>query len=274
MNDPRLTPFSGRVALARLRGQIDAPGFTEGSPARIAAPLADLLRHRQGPRDRQLLHGAAVTVIDRSAEVSYVESGADGYCGWVRTDVLGPNHPVTHRVIAPATHLYPEPDIKAPALETLSLNALVAINGRKGRFLRSRAGLWLPAPHLAPIDQPATDPVSVAASLLGTPYLWGGNSRQGVDCSGLVQLALHACARPCPGDSDLQQGALGPHLPPGTPPQRGDLLFWRGHVAWVSAPDMILHANAHSMSVAFEPLDAALARIQAESPLTAHIRPA
>ena len=272
MSDPRLTPFSGRIAHHSLQGQIAAQGFTAGTTARLAAPLADLLRQPDGPRDRQLLLGARVTVIDRQGSMAFVQAEADGYCGWLDDTALGPDHAVSHRVSAPATHLYPAPDLKRPAHARLSLNALCEITDAQDQFLRTAHGLWLPEQHLAPLSHPATDPVSVAESLLGTPYLWGGNSRDGVDCSGLVQLALHACNRPCPGDSDLQERDLGLPLPPGTPPQRGDLMFWRGHVAWVSAPDRILHANAHSMSVAFEPLALAIARIAADSPVTAHKR--
>lgn len=271
MNDPRLTPFSGRVAHIRLQGQIDAAEFSQGQMMRLSVPLADLRRAPLGPRDRQVLAGARLCVLDAQADMAYVQAEADGYCGWVPSTALGRDHPVTHRVRAPATLLYSAPDLKSPELGALSLNAQVQVTEVQGRFARTQAG-WLPVQHLAALDQPAGDPVAVAETLLGVPYLWGGNSHAGLDCSALVQLALWACGRPCPGDSDLQERALGAPLPAGTAPLRGDLLFWRGHVAWVSAPDMILHANAHTMSVAFEPLAAAIARIAAEGPVTAHIR--
>ena len=272
MSDPRLTPFSGRVAHSSLKGQIAAPEFSAGHVMRLGTPLADLLRSPSGPRDRQILQGAQLCQLDTLGEMAYVQALADGYCGWVARAALRPDHPVTHRVRAPATHIYDRPDLKSPELASLSLNAQVQITGEEGAFLRSPVG-WLPRQHLAPLDQPERDPVAVAESLVGTPYLWGGNSRSGLDCSALVQLALHACNHPCPGDSDLQQEALGPALPKGTPPKRGDLLFWRGHVAWVCAPDMILHATAYSMSVLTEPMAPALARIAQTSPLAAHIRP-
>jgi len=273
MSDPRITPFSGRVAHIRLKGQINAPSFTEGQMLRLCAPLTDLLRHPEGPRDRQLLRGARVCVIDQIGNMAYVQAETDGYCGWLSRADLGEDHSPTHRVRAPATHLYSAPDLKSLERATLSLNASVEIIGTHEKFLQTHDGLWLPQQHLSPLTTPDSDPVSVAESLIGTPYLWGGNSSTGLDCSALVQLALQACNHPCPGDSDLQERALGPALADGTPKQRGDLLFWRGHVAWVSAPDMILHANAHTMSVAYEPLDQALTRIAAEGPLTSHIRP-
>ncbi len=272
MSDPRLTPFSGRVAHARLQGQIDAPAFGEGQMMRLRAPQADLLRAPQGKRDRQILRGARLCVIDQSDAMAYVQAEADGYCGWLAQAALGSDHPVTHRVSARATHLYSAPDLKSPDLGTLSLNSLVQITAKAGRFAQTAEGHWLPEQHLTQIAEPAHDPVSIAESLLGTPYLWGGNTAFGLDCSALVQLALHACGQPCPGDSDLQEAALGPRLPDHTPPQRGDLLFWRGHVAWVSAPDTILHANAHTMSTAYESLQSAIARIAQESPVTSHVR--
>lgn len=272
MNDPRLTPFSGRVAHARLHGVIDAPAYSDGTMMRLSAPLADLLRRPDGPRDRQLLRGAKLCVIDQQDALAYVQADVDGYCGWLPATTLIPDHPVTHRISAPATHLYSAPDLKSREAASLSLNAAVQIIRTEGRFAQTHDDFWIPQQHLCALDTPAPDPVSVAQSLLGTPYLWGGNSHAGLDCSALVQLALHACNIPCPGDSDLQERALGPGLPHGTPPQRGDLLFWRGHVAWVSAPDTILHANAHTMSVAYEGLSDAIARIAPESPVTCLIR--
>ncbi len=273
MSDPRLTPFSGRVAHVALQGRIAAAEFTSGTWMRLRAPLADLRRRPDGPRDRQILRGARLCVIDQQGPWAFVQAQMDGYCGWVAAEALGPDHPVTHRVSARMTHLYSAADLKSPEQARLSLNAQLRITGQEGRFLRCDDGFWVPRPHMARLDALQSDPVSVAESLLGTAYLWGGNSAAGVDCSGLVQLALHACGKACPGDSDLQEAALGPALPEGAEMQRGDLLFWRGHVAWVSAPEAILHANAHTMSVACEPRAEALARIAREGPLTAHIRP-
>ncbi len=271
MSDPRLTPFSGRVAHDSLRGRVDAPAFTAGTPATVATPLADLRRRPDGPRDRQLLRGARVQVLDRDGATAFVTW--DGYCGWVSAEALGPDIRPTHRVAVPATLLYTAPDAKSPAQDALSLGARLAVTEARGAFLRAECGHWVPDAHLCRVDQPAPDPVAVAESLLGTPYLWGGNSRAGIDCSGLVQLALHAAGRPCPADSDLQQDAFAAHaLVAGTPARRGDLLFWRGHVAWVATPDRLVHANAHTMSVAPEGLDAAIARIAPDSALTAHIR--
>ncbi|MDD7971589.1 NlpC/P60 family protein [Roseinatronobacter alkalisoli] len=273
MSDPRLTPFSGRVALDVLRPVMDAPQFTSGTPMRVGAAVADLLRHPDGPRDRQVLRGAALTLIDQRDGYSFVQLQADGYCGWLRDTAMAADHAVTHRVCVRATHLYSRPDLKSPELGWLSLNTQLLVTEGEGQFLRAQCGGWVPVQHVVLVDRPAPDPVAVAEMLLGTPYLWGGNSSHGIDCSGLVQLALQACNMRCPADSDLQAQAFGPALPAGTAPRRGDLLFWRGHVAFIRDADTILHANAHTMSVALEGLRAAMTRIAAEAAFIAHIRP-
>ncbi|WP_375260074.1 C40 family peptidase [Citreimonas sp.] len=263
MSDRRLTPANDRVAAASLRGRIDAPRYVEGEAAGIDAAVVDLCAAPGGARDRQLLAGAIVTVFDRHAGWAFVQSADDGYVGYVDQDALGPTRTPTHRVSARATHAYERPDFKSPDRVTLSMGTRLEVSKSHGRFLETPLG-FVPAAHLEPVEARADDPVAVAERLLGTPYLWGGNSAFGIDCSGLVQLALAFCGVPCPGDSDMQERALGETLAPGAPVRRGDLLFWKGHVAWVSAPDMLLHANVHHMAVAYEPLKAAIARIAAQ----------
>ncbi|MFZ1469724.1 MAG: NlpC/P60 family protein [Paracoccaceae bacterium] len=270
--DRRLTPFSGRIAHASLQGRLDAP-LTDGTAATITAPLADLLTRPNGPRDRQMLYGDAVTVIDRDQGFAFVMAAKDGFCGWVAEAALGPASTPTHRIASAATHLYSGPKVQAAQHHPLYLNSRVTVTGADGTWAITQQG-YIPASHLAPLDQPAADPVQVAEMLLNTPYLWGGNSAAGIDCSGLVQAALMAAGITCPGDSDLQQ-IVGTAIPDAVPLQRGDLVFWNGHVALMTAPDRIIHANGKTMSVAYEPLAKALARIEAqgEGPLTARRRP-
>lgn len=257
--DRRLTPFSGRLAHISLTGKMADVRFTQGQSARIAAPLAELRAKPGGAIDRQLIHGDTVTVIDREAGFAFIMAEKDGYCGWLEAAALAEARVATHRVISPKTHRYPDPKVQAEPPVPLYMNAQLTVIGGEGAWAQTPEG-FVPAQHIAPLDHYAADPVAVAERLIGTPYLWGCNSAAGIDCSGLVQLALHACGKPCPGDSDQQQ-ALGHEVPEGTPLQRGDLIFWRGHVAWLSAADTILHANAHSMDVRQEGLASAIARI-------------
>ncbi len=239
----------------------------------IARPVVDLLRRPEGPRDRQLLFGDRVEELEKSGEWSRVRAAKDGYEGWVPAGVLELPWEASHWVSAPATHVYSDPDLKSADCLSLSFGSHVTAVGLGERFVETPMG-HIPRQHLRPAGTRLEDPVAVAALFLGTPYLWGGNSRFGIDCSGLVQASLLACGLPCPGDSGDQEKALGHALPKGTPAQRGDLLFWKGHVAWVADKDTILHANAHHMAVAHEPLEAAIARIetQGDGPVTAHKR--
>ena len=256
--DRRTTPFSGRVAHVSLRGQVEAP-LTAGEPALVLQPVVDLLASPDGARDRQLLLGAAVTVIDRDRGHAFVRAERDGYCGWVAAAAVGPGPEPTHWVASPGTHLYPEPRVQARERAGISLGSRLAVLAMGDTWAETPLG-HVPASHLRALSQPAIDAVAVAESLLGTPYLWGGNSRQGIDCSGLVQLALHATGRDCPGDSDQQQ-ALGRRLAADEALQRGDLIFWKGHVAMVVDDLRLIHANGHSMSVAYEGITAAIDRI-------------
>ena len=262
MTDRRLTPANARAALDSLRGVVDAPRYVAGEAARVAVPLVDLDRTPDGPRDRQLLLGDGVTVIDRHQGWAFVQAAKDGYCGYVPETALGSAGAPTHRVIAPATHLYPLPKVQAHELCALSFGSLLTVTGTAERFAETPDG-FVPLQHLRALADPLTDPVAVAAMFLGTPYLWGGNSRAGIDCSGLVQAALLACGKDCPGDSDLQAQSVGRTLLPEEALRSGDLIFWSGHVAMVADARRIIHATGNRMAVVFEDMAAAVTRIAA-----------
>ena len=261
--DRRLTPATDRVA---LRGSgIARDTLTEGRPMRVAAPVADLLRAPGGARDRQLLHGADVTLIEERDGWGFVQAAADGYCGWVARSALTGDRPaITHRVTAAATHRYPAADFKRPERGSLPMGARLSVTGTEGRFARLADGLFVPVQHIS--EAAAEDPAEVALRLIGTPYLWGGRTSLGLDCSGLVQLCLDAAGLPCPRDADMQERDLGQALPLDLAGlRRGDFVFWRGHVGLMLDPGTLIHANGHHMAVAAEPLDAAVARIRVNS---------
>ncbi len=266
--DRRTTPATDRVA---LQGSgIDREVITPGTLMRVAVPLVDLRRAPDGARDRQMIFGADFTVIERRGVWAFGQASADGYCGWLHAEALDDRPAaITHRVSAPATQVYPEPTIKVRESCSLSLGARLSVTRIDGRFAQLAGGGHVPVQHIT--DRPAGDPVAVAASLLGTPYLWGGNSRGGIDCSGLVQAALHGCAIACPGDSDLQQAAF----PAVDDIRRGDLLFWPGHVALAMDAETMIHATAWQMAVITEGIADAIARIDAagEGPFLGARRP-
>ncbi|MEM8579369.1 MAG: NlpC/P60 family protein [Pseudomonadota bacterium] len=246
------------------------PRLVDGTrPAQIAVPLADLRAAPDGARDRQLILGDPVTILGATQDHAYLRSEKDGYIGFVAQDALGPPSTATHIVTSLATHAYAAPDIKSPDTATLTFGSrLTALSGTPG-FVETALG-HVPKQHLGPADWQAQDPVDIARLFLGTPYLWGGNSRLGLDCSGLVQAALLACGQACPGDSDMQQ-SLGTEVTGEV--RRGDLLFWKGHVAMAADAQTLIHANAHAMATVYEDRAAAIARIaQSDGPVIAHRR--
>ncbi|MEP3442764.1 MAG: NlpC/P60 family protein [Sulfitobacter sp.] len=258
MSDPRITPDPTRTGL--------------NEAAQIGRGVVNLLRKPNGARDRQLLMGADVTVMWREDGWAYVKSAADGYCGYVGVASLTAPQTLTHKVSAASSHGYQNANFKSIDRCAISHGSKLAMLDEKDGFIRTTHG-FVSKKHLTPIDAMETDPASVAALYLDTPYLWGGNSRWGIDCSGLVQAACMACGIPCPGDSDLQEATLGEILPDGSLPQRNDLLFWKGHVALVWDEETVIHANAHAMGCVLEPIEDAIARIdETDGPITAHRR--
>lgn len=258
--DPRLHAYRPDIAAESLKGRVDATRYVAGDlrqVVRAAVPLRSKPQRAAG-LDNEVLFGERVKVFDAADGWAWVQLERDGYVGYVPSDALKNEvHEATHRVSALGTFVYPVPDIKSAPIMHLSMNARLAVGEQQDRFLGLRTGGWVIARHVAEGSRFARDFVEVAERFIGTPYLWGGRTRLGLDCSALVQIALEAAGRSCPRDSDLQQAAIGIDvlLPPDLEGlERGDLVFWPGHVGIMMDGVMMVHANAHHMAVAVEPL--------------------
>lgn len=266
--DPRLTPANPQVADRSLRGRVVAERYVTATPRRIAVPVAPLRRAPSDTAglDTEALHGDAVDLYDVADGFAFVRLVRDGYVGYLPAAALGPADPEpTHRVTALRTFLYPEPDLKRPVRAHLSLGARLAATGVAGAYLETPGG-YVFGRHCGLLAEVEPDYPATAARLVGTPYLWGGRTSLGLDCSGLVQLCLEAAGLPCPRDADLQARALGRSLPPALDGlRRGDFVFWRGHVGLMLDPETLIHANGHHMAVAVEPLAEAVTRIRETS---------
>jgi cell wall-associated NlpC family hydrolase len=266
--DRRLNAYRDDLADARLKGAVSAVSFAEGRPAHVRAPVTDM---RRAPRldngiDTQLIFGQDVLVFDESEGFAWVQSLTDGYVGHVGANDLADGHArPTHVVSAPRTFVYRGPDLKLPVSSQISMGSAVEVAGfeeRRGtNYALLSNGQAMVAAHLKPKGEQVADYVAVAESLVNTPYLWGGASAFGIDCSGLVQLSMRMAGKSVLRDSDMQAASVGTPIDPKDGLRRGDLVFWKGHVAIMTDAETIIHANGHTMTVALEPLDAAVSRI-------------
>lgn len=268
MLDPRRHAYRADLADERLRGTIIAPRYVAGEPHTVMRASVPLRKAPVGTAafETEALFGETARVFDIADGWAWLQLDRDRYVGYVPADTLARDVPAaTHRVKATGTFVYAVPEIKSPPILHLSLDTRFAVDETGDRFYRLATGGYVIARHVAEIGWVDRDFVEVAERFLGTPYLWGGKTRIGLDCSGLVQVALQSCGIEVPRDSDLQRAEIGEEIE--IPAdleglQRGDLVFWKGHVGVMSDGVMLLHANAHHMAVATEPLPEAAARIR------------
>jgi len=266
--DPRHTPARADLAAKYLQGKVPVARYVDGSVCEVIEPQAALRAEPRpdSPLLTEALKGERVTVYDTNNEGwAWGQLAADGYVGWLSQNALAaPGAPATHKVTALRTFAFPGPSIKLPPVEALPLGAQVAVTRTQDRLAVTAAGAYLPAAHLALLDVNESDFVAVAERFVGVPYLWGGKTALGVDCSGLVQIALAARGRSCPRDSDMQEQTLGAAVAAGDLAglRRGDLIFWQRHVAIVRERGSLLHANAYHMAVVIEPIAEAISGIR------------
>jgi hypothetical protein len=268
--DPRITPARPDLAARHLEGRVAATRFVDGGEQEVIEAQAPVRRTPtpDAPLDTEALKGERVTVYESTDDGwCWGQLAADGYVGWMPAAALAPPGPQpTHKVSALRTLVFPGPSIKLPPLAFLSFGCRIAVARMHGDFAVDNAGGFLPACHLVSVSSIERDFVAVAERFVGVPYLWGGKTSLGLDCSGLVQVALTAAGHACPRDSDMQESAVGHAVDPGSDfagLRRGDLMFWQGHVAIVRDRDSIVHANARHMAVAVESIADAVQRIAA-----------
>ena len=254
--DPRLTPARGDLAAAHLKGKVEAAAFIEARKAQAVRAIVGLFKQPDEPSGQltQILFGETFNIYEEKNGWVWGQSDLDDYVGYAQAEAFAPPESATHRVQALATPLFVAPDVKHGARQVVPMNAKVSAADATARFAQLTNGQFVFARHLAPVDAAISDWVSVTERLIGVPYVWGGKTWAGMDCSGLVQTALEAGGMASPRDTDMMELALGTELPRDAPLKRGDLIFWKGHVGIMLDSTRLIHANGFHMQVSVEPL--------------------
>ena len=273
--DPNVTPVRADLAAEHLRGVVDAPRYATAAAARARLGTVAVrdATDANRPQVTELLYGEDFRAYDRRDGWAWGQCAHDDYVGYVEEAELDwePKTP-THQVVALRALLFPHADFKTPCAGALSLGSRLTVvdrsDGPGGGYLRLDSGGWISeksASALAEGGHGRPDPVDVALRFLGVPYLWGGRSSLGLDCSGLVQIALAQAGVPAPRDAYMQEAALGTPVDQasGDPLRRGDLVFFPGHVGIMADDRTLLHANITAMAVTLDPLADIAARVEA-----------
>ena len=266
IGDRRITPANDRVAAIELSGRVESLRLVEGDWLRCRSGVAPLLNSPNGGMDSQLLFGERFRVLEVRSGWAFGQMERDNYVGFVGNEHLGPDNQPTHKVNSLWTQIYAKPEVRSLPTVSIPLGSRLEVKEQTacGAFLQLKDGGFVPAAHVGPATDKLFDHVGFAELYLGTPYLWGGNSPAGIDCSGLAQMALIAAGEMCPRDSDMQQAGIGEWVPNLKQPHRGDLVFWRGHVGIMLDAETMLHATGHHMAVVREPLAEVIARIETQ----------
>lgn len=254
--DPRLTPARVDLAAAHLKGKVEAANFAEPRKVQAARAVIGLFKQPDEPsgQQTQILFGEPFSVYEEKDGWVWGQALLDAYVGYARGEAFASPESLTHRVQALATPLFVAPDVKHGARQILPMNAKLTVADATGRFAQLTNGMFVFARHLAPLNAMISDWVSVAERFIGVPYVWGGKTWLGIDCSGLVQTALEAGGITSPRDTDMMESALGAELPREAPLKRGDMIFWKGHVGIMLDSTRLIHANGFDMQVSIEPL--------------------